>query len=60
MSDVEIEVEVRHSTDSAILVYDGNVEVWVPRSQINDYSGEQDHPDIIFVSEWFATKAGLV
>ena len=60
MSDIEIEVEVIARTNAALLVSDGKTECWVPRSQISDYTGEEDSPESIFISEWLAEKNGLV
>lgn len=60
MADIEIDVEIHASTPKALLVYDGHTECWIPRSQISDYSGEEDNPTSIFVSEWLANKKGLI
>lgn len=61
MADVEIAVETRARTEKALLVSDGTKEpVWIPRSQISDYSGEEDSPDSIFIPEWLAKKTGLI
>ncbi len=61
--EVEIEVQVRAQTASAILVYDGKVECWIPKTQITDFCGDGDDPDLtttsIFISEWLATEKGL-
>ncbi len=57
---IEIEVEVRAETEKAFLVYDGSVEVWVPKSQITDQCGEGPEITSIFISEWLATEKGLV
>ncbi len=57
---VEIEVEVRAETERALLVYNGSVEVWVPKSQITDQCGEGSEISSIFISEWLATEKGLV
>lgn len=59
MSLVEIDVEVKVSTDKALLVSDGKTECWIPRSQIQDYSGDDDSPDTILLHEWYATHKGL-
>ena len=61
MADIEIAIEVRARTDKALLVTDGTCEpVWVARSQISDYSGEEDSPETIFIPEWLANKKGLI
>lgn len=57
--DIEIDVEIHAETDLAYLVYDGKVEVWIPKSQITDYSEERGVITSIFISEWLATQKGL-
>lgn len=62
--DVELAVTVKVVTDKAILVStDGTNQVWLPKSQITDWSGseELDHTTTsIFLPEWLATDKGLV
>jgi len=62
-SEIEIAVEVRAVTDKAIKIYDGKTECWIPKSQITDFCGKGDDPDLtttsIFISEWLATSKGL-
>ncbi len=60
MPEIEIEVEIKARTDKALLVFDGKTECWIPRSQISDYSGDEDSPDTIFISEWLAGEKGLI
>ena len=60
MSDVEIAVEIHAKTDKAYLIYDGNKEVWIPKSQVNDYCEENGEITSIFVSEWLALDKGLI
>lgn len=61
---VEIEVQVRAQTAAAILINDGKTECWIPKSQISDFTGDGDEPELtttsIFISEWLATEKGLV
>lgn len=61
--DIEIEVEVRVNTAKALLVFNGTTECWIPKSQITDFTGSGDAPDMsttsIFISEWLATEKGL-
>ncbi len=63
---IEVEVVVRRVTDKAILVNHGvPEEVWVPKSQISDWSdGPDDAPGYgttsIFIPEWLATEKGMV
>jgi len=64
MSDIEIAVEVKRETTAAYLVNDGRVDVWIPKSQISDYTEERGlfGPKItsIFVPEWLAKDKGLI
>lgn len=62
MSDdeIEIDVEVRAETDLALLVYNGSVTVWVPKSQITDQCEEEGKIISIFLREWLAIDKGLV
>jgi hypothetical protein len=63
--DVEIEVQVKAVSLSAIKVFDGKREAWLPKSQISDYTdGPEDGPGIgttsVFIPEWLAIEKGLV
>lgn len=60
MSDIEVAIEVKTRTQKALLVTDGQVECWIPRSQISDYVGDEDSPETIFISEWLANEKGLI
>lgn len=57
---VEIEVEVIRETQAALLVNNGSIEAWVPKSMITDQCEEQGKITSIFMSEWMATEKGLV
>jgi hypothetical protein len=62
--DVEIAVEVLAETDRALLVFDGVIQVWIPKSQIKDQCEEQglfgSKITSIFISEWLAGEKGLI
>ncbi len=64
MSDIEIACEVRARTTKALLIFDGKTEVWIPLSQISDYTEERDFVGVkitsIFITEWLATEKGLI
>ena len=62
MAQVEIEVEIKVKTQKAVLVSDGKTEVWIPLSQITDYTDEIEVGEsiTIFISEWLATEKGLL
>jgi len=57
---IEIDVEVVAETPKAMLITDGKKEVWIPRSQIKDYSEESGKVTSIFLTEWMATEKGLI
>ena len=59
-SDVEIAVEIRAETAKALLIFDGRIEVWIPKSQIKDECEENGRITSIFISEWLATEKGLI
>ena len=64
MSDIEIACEVRARTAKALLIFDGKTEVWIPLSQISDYTEERDFVGVkitsIFITEWLAHEKGLI
>jgi hypothetical protein len=62
MSSVEIAVDIKVKTPKAVLVSDGKTEVWIPLSQITDYTDEIEvgKSITIFISEWLATEKGLL
>ena len=56
----DIDVDILRETDDAILVTDGSVEVWLPKSQIV-YEGEAGDRNVeIILPEWMAEKKGLI
>ena len=58
---VEVDVEVTAFTELALQVLDLNDKpVWVPRSQIDDYSGEENDPETIFATQCMAEEKGSV
>ena len=63
-ADVELDVKVKAVTDKAILVStDGTNQVWLPKSQITDWSGSDEldsSTTSVFVPEWLAIEKGLV
>lgn len=58
--EVEIDVDVRHETDKAYLVYDGKREVWIPKSQITDKLVQKGKIVQITLPEWLAKDKGLI
>jgi len=59
---INIAVEVKHATDAAVLVWDGDKEVWLPRSQVFDSDGPLaiGNDVVIVVPVWLAENKGLV
>lgn len=58
---IEIEVEVIAQTPGAICVKNlKDIDTWIPRSQIDDYSGDKTSPDSIFILEWQALQKELI
>lgn len=59
---VEVACDIKHATASAVKIYDGNAELWIPRSQLDTPDDEiivGQHMTLL-VAEWFATKNGLI
>ena len=53
---VDIAAELRHETLKAWLIFDGDQEVWVPKSLV-----EYNKDDKTFtMPEWLAKKMGLI
>ncbi len=52
---VDIAAEVRRETDKAWLIFDGDREVWIPKSQA------ERNPDGTFtMPEWLGKEKGLI
>jgi len=59
----EYTFEYMHQTDNAILVTDGNKEIWLPKSQISyDESIKYTRHDVILIEvpEWLAEKCEII
>lgn len=63
MPNIELAVHIKHKTEKALLVDggDGN-EVWIPLSQISDYTDELEIGEhiTIFIPEFIAQDKGLI
>lgn len=57
-----LKVDIRAETDMAVLVYNGKVTAWVPKSQILDSSDDivVGKPNSIEVANWLAADKDLV
>jgi hypothetical protein len=61
MNYVEITVEIKHETEKAYRVTDGENEHWIPKSQLED---DPEHISgstyTIIIPEWLAQSKGLI
>jgi len=51
----DFSAEKRHETAAAVLIFDGEKEVWLPKSHLEDYGD-----GTFAVPQWLAEKKGLV
>ncbi len=52
---IEISADLRHETEKALLLYDGDKEAWFPKSQV-----ENNNDGTFSMPEWLAEKAGFI
>lgn len=57
--EVDVCVEILRESDRAILVSDGDVEEWLPKSQL-EYEGEVGQTVVVTMPEWLAQEKGLI
>jgi hypothetical protein len=57
---VDIAVELRHETLKAYLIYDGEVEVWVPKSLVEIERAPDSNVVVATMPEWLAKKLELI
>lgn len=55
---IDIACEIRHETDKAVLIADGDREVWLPLSQCEVY--RERTGSIVTLPEWLAKEKGLI
>jgi hypothetical protein len=55
---IEIEAEVIAETDMAILINDGMGEIWLPKSQLDDWPEVYSTGEIV-MPEWLAKEKDL-
>ena len=61
MEKIEICLEIKKETEKAFLVTDGDVEEWLPKSQIElDQNGGEGDTVIITMPEWMAEKKEFI
>lgn len=56
---VDIDVEIKHMTDKAVLVSDGDNDVWLPLSQ-TEVEDNGDGTGVVTIPEWLAIEKGLL
>lgn len=54
---VEIDVDIKYETKDAVLVSDGDIDVWIPKSQLDDIDYKEK---TILIPEWLAHDMGLI
>lgn len=60
---VEIACEIRYESADALLIFDGQSEHWIPKSQIISHDSEEDDwSDLteIEIPRWLAYEKGLI
>jgi hypothetical protein len=57
---IDITVEILHETENALLVVSGEVEAWIPKSQIEDMTNLSNGLFEIVIPEWIAEDKNLV
>lgn len=56
---IEISGRIKAETDKAVLFYGGNVQVWIPKSQIEGIERVEEGFTIT-IKEWLAEEKGLI
>lgn len=58
---IEVSVTFQRETDRAVLINDGDKDIWLPKSQIEiDDLLEEGEPCKVLVAEWLAKEKGLI
>ena len=57
---IDIEVDLKHETDKAYLVSDGDREVWVPKSQCEFEMSDTPPYGTLTLPEWLAEDKELI
>lgn len=52
---IEIAADLRHETEKALLLFDGDKEVWVPKTQV-----ENNNDGTFSMPEWLALDKGFI
>lgn len=57
---IEIAVVTLKETEKAYLFTDGDIEAWVPKSQVTVKVSQNSRPTLVEFPEWLAKKEGLI
>lgn len=57
---VELELDLKHETEDAYLVSDGDEDVWLPKSLVRSVDELEGDTVLITIPEWLAKDRGLV
>jgi len=57
---VDIMVEIKHETTKAMLVFDGAIEAWLPKSVIEGVEKGKGKEVIVSIPEWLAQDKGFI
>lgn len=57
---VDIYCQIKHETDNAILIDEGDKTVWIPLSQVEEIPRKKDGYATVVMSEWIATQKGII
>ncbi len=60
IEEVEIACTVKHQTEPAMLINDGDKDIWIPKSKISDYTETDGVIESIFIPQWLAEHKELV
>ena len=56
---IDLTITVKHRTDGAVLIFDGDIETWIPLSQC-ELSSNLDGTHELTLPEWLAQEKGLI
>jgi hypothetical protein len=60
LDDVLFCCELKHETEKALLVFDGENEIWLPRSQIKNMRRIRDNDYELVLQQWIAKGKGII
>lgn len=61
--DVDIDVKILAEDTLRILIHDGDIETWLPKSELIGFDWDEDYVDqdmIITIPEWLGIEGGLI